>query len=365
LLLRLDWSERNGINWVFAALTVCAYAFAVVGVALDRRGDRPSWTTLGRWARSLLPALPARRRGNFTSPAAAQRWFEVRRHVRVLPLVMVLFFVVLLWSAVLPFSADDVERALVAFVMVPAAAGFFVGFGMGKSSFWARDLQLGSLTALRPMSCAELARAKLRAAAISTGLTWVVVLVLAPAWVLLSGQTTVVRTLLAEWFGGLSGWEIAILIPTALVGVVGFTWLQIVGGMCLSLTGRAAVVNGAALLYGALAALFVGLGVWLDFDPAAQRAVQVILGLVGFPIVLLKLAGLIWTRKWSEAHPDQVLFRLAPIWLVVAGCLVVALEIGLPEGPVPAHLVALYGVLLLPFSRLRVVPAAVAWNRHR
>jgi hypothetical protein len=353
------------MNGVFAALSVCAYAFAVIGVGFDRRGDRFTWGNLGRWVRRILPARPARRGGNFTSPAAAQRWVEVRRHAWMLPLVMVSFFVVLLWSALLPFSRADVARALVAAVVAPAVAGFFVGFGMGKSNFWARDLHLAPLTALRPMSCQELARAKLQAAAISTLLTWGVVLVLAPAGLLLSGYTAVAHHLLTAWFGGLSVWQLVILIPTGLVGVVGFTWLQIVGGMCLSLTGRTAVVNGAVVLYAALAALFVGLGVWLGSDPDARNAVQVILGGVGLLILLLKLAALIGTRKWYETHPDRVLPRLALIWSVVAVCLIVAIEIGLPEGPIPARLVALYAVLLLPFSRLLAVPAAVAWNRHR
>ncbi len=77
------------------------------------------------------------------------------------------------------------------------------------------------------------------------------------------------------------------------------------------------------------------------------------------------MAALVWARRWYESHPEQVTPRLAYVWAVVAVCLVAAVELGWPDGPVPAYLVALYAVLSLPLTRLLVLPAAVTWNRHR
>ncbi|QJW93635.1 hypothetical protein [Frigoriglobus tundricola] len=349
---------------VCAIATGCAYIVAVVGVARDRRGDRLDWAAAGTWLLRAWPGRPARA-APFASAAAAQRWLEVRRNAWTLPAVMVLFFVVMLWSTVLPFSETDVARALVGFVMVPAVAGFFVGFSMGKTSFWSRDLQLSSLTALRPLSCTGLGHAKLQAAGFSVLLTWAVVLVLAPTWAVLSGYDGSAVAVLRTWFHGLPAWKLGLLAPVALVGLVGWTWLQTVGGMCLSLTGRIAVVNGVVALYGVTGAVVIGLSIGIDFDPEFFDTALVALWVLGCGCGLLKLGVLLWVWSRFGSLPDRTQPRLAFVWLATAICLVVAVQACWPETRAPAHLVAFYLVLSLPLARLVAVPAAVAWNRHR
>jgi energy-coupling factor transporter ATP-binding protein EcfA2 len=186
-----------------------------------------------------------------------------------------------------------------------------------------------------------------------------------PGWMRVSELVRYSRALLRMWFGQLPTWELALLVPVALVGLVGLTWLQLAAGMCLSLTGRTAVVNGVALLYAAVATAIIGLGVWTDFEPDSLDIVLTILWCLGCALGLLKLAALVWVRKRFGSQPGALMPGLAVVWLVVAGCSIAAIEAGWPGTRVSAHLIALYVVLALPLTRLMALPAALAWNRHR
>ena len=339
LLLNIRWYE-NQMLWIYCPLIVCAYLFAVVGVALDRRGDRFDWATPGRWLVRALPALPARG-WEFGSPAAAQRWLEVRRCAWMLPMVMVLFFVVLLWSALLPFNEADVARSLVAFMWVPAVAGFFIGFSTGKSSFWAADLRLSS-----GVTAAAAHRSCVAAAAHAQN----------PCR---RGQRPVdlggrpdsragVGAALGSRLGRPRPPRRVVSRPPR-VGTrlarsggarrtCGITWFQIVAGMCLR-PRRAglAVVNGVVLLYGVLG--------------ATSRRRSGHLGRGSIPIPSARCSVILWCLAGRSDWPvevgcidsgpeaasvpdlDRTMPQLALVWLVVAGCLVVAIELDCPPSP--------------------------------
>jgi hypothetical protein len=370
LLIHIDWREHevpkyyNRMIWVHAALVLCAYIFAVIGVSLDRRGDRFPFSSLVRRLLRILPARSASHRP-FASSDAAQRWLEIRRNAWLLPAVVFLFFMVLLWSTLLPFSIEDVARSLTAFLCVPPIAAFFIGFSMGKSNFWARELHLAPLPALRPLSCTALAQAKLHAAWVSVRWTWAAVIVLIPMWVSLSGYGEEVLTNLDWWFHDLSAWRICLAAPAGLVGLLGLTWLQCLAGMCLSLTGRSAVVNGVVLLYGGVIATIAGALICIDSYPDTANLVQVLLwGLAG-AIALVKVAALLWVWNRFGSASDRTIPEMALFWLVTAGCLVVAIEAAWPTGPISTHLLALFVVLTLPLARSISLPAALAWNRHK
>ena len=364
--LNIDWDTVSyhlyvsPLIWVCTLLIVCAYIVAVVGVARDRRGDRLNWAAVGIWLLRTWPRLPARTTP-FTSADAAERWLEARRHAWLLPSVMVLFFVVLLWGTLLSFSDVDVARIVGAFIGAPAVVGFFVGFSMGKTSFWSRDLQLSPLTALRPMSCARLVRAKLEAAGLSVLLTWAIVLILAPTWALVSGYDKQAAAVLRAALADLSAWRLVLLVPVALVGLIGWTWLQMVGGMCLSLTGRVPVVNGVIALYAIIGAVVAGLSIGGDSSDTALR----LLWILGCVFGLLKLGVLYWVWNRVGAEPDRALPRLAFVWLATAVCLVITIKACWPEALAPTNLIAFYLVVSLPLARPIALPAAVAWNRHR
>jgi hypothetical protein len=398
----LVWAKYNlevtlgQVTLGLCAVIGTAYAVAVVGVARDRRGDWLGWAWLGQLLLKAVPRLPPspyplprrcrepsgtagparlagptpreedRVRGrerSSASPLRCQRWLEVRRHAWLLPAFVGFFLALLFWATALPLDPVEVAHVVAAIVGFPAVLAFFVGFGMGKTSFWARDLQLSSFIATRPLSCAALARAKLHAAGLSALAAWGLVVLLAPLWVVASGNVEVVRALADVLFRGQPAWKLSLLAPLALAELVGLTWLQIVAGMCLSLTGRVWVVNAVVLLYGAIGTALASLVIWAGFHPDFFDTLLLVLGWLGVGLGLLKLSAAAWVWRWSGRR--QGTGAWLTLWLAIAACLLVPLYALVPENPVPTHLVALYVVLALPLSRLIGLPAAVAWNRHR
>jgi hypothetical protein len=351
------------VTLILCAVIGAAYAVAVAGVARDRRGDRLGWAWLGRLLLRAVPRGLGRERP-FASPAAAQRWLEVRQHAWVLPAFVGLFVAMLFWATALPLSPAEVARVAAAIVGVPCLLAFFLGFGMGKTSFWARDLRLSSFTAAGPLTCAELAGAKLFAAGLSALATWGLLLVLSPVWAVVSGNVEVVRALGHALFHNQPAWKLGLLVPAALAGLVGLTWLQLVAGLCLSLTGRAAVVNGVGLLYVAVGTALTGLGIWTASHPAYFDTLLTVLWCLAGGLGLLKLGSAAWAWGRWGCWNDRTVSWLA-LWLAIAACVLVPLYALVPTGPVPTHLVALFVVLALPLTRLLALPAAVVWNRHR
>jgi hypothetical protein len=357
---------RSELMLGLGAIIGLAYLVAVAGVARDRRGEGLSWAWLRQVVLKVLTLMPAGRRP-FGSPMAAQRWLELRRHGWVLPAFMGFFLAMLFWGAALPLSREDVAKFAVAMVTVPVLLAFFVGFGMGKTSFWARDLQLSSFIATRPLSCTQLANAKLQGAALSALATWSLVLVLSPLWAILSGNVDLVRALCEMWFHDQPAWKLAGAASLALAGLVALTWLQLVAGMCLSLTGRAWVVNTVVFTYALVGAALGGLGVWTGNYPDFVDTLPIVLWWLGGTLILLKLGAFGWTWTalgFGHALAEGRLGRLA-VWLAAVASILAPLYLFVPQNSLRTHLVALYVVLALPLSRLMALPAAVAWNRHR
>jgi hypothetical protein len=347
-----------------SAVVVLSYVAAVGGVARDRRGDRFDWAWLGSWLLRAVPSWSCRQR-TFASAQAAQRWLEVRRHAWLLPMFVGLFLLLLLfWGAALPLGPQEVVRVVAAILGFPCVLAFVIGFGMGKTSFWAGNLDLSSFTATRPLSSTGLANAKLYAAGLGALASWGLILVLSPLWVVLSGNAAVIQMQGNTLFHGQPAWYLAVLGFLASAGLVGFTWLQLVAGMCLSLTGRSWIVNGVVLLYGTCATALAILGAGTMYDGEFFAVLLIVLWCLGIGLALLKFGITTWLWRGPGRAADGKVWRLA-LWLSIAACLLTLLYAVFPDGPLPAHLAALYVLLALPLARLIGLPAAVAWNRHR
>jgi hypothetical protein len=367
------WARHNlqvtaaHLTLVLAASIVVSYAVAVVGVARDRRGDRLSWAWLWRLLARAAPRRVGRER-SFASAAAAQRWLEIRRHGWILPAFTTFFLGMLFWAAALPLDKVDVARMAAGIVGFPMVLAFFVGFGIGKTSFWAKELTLPGFTATRPMTCATLAHAKLQAAGFSALATWGLVLLLAPLWALLSGNVATVRSLIEGIFQDRPAWQPYLLAPLILAGLVGLAWLQLVAGMCLSLTGRATVVNGVTLFYLLIGTTLLALVIWTGNHPEFFDTLVVVLWCLAAGLVLAKLLAAGWALRVCrrESFLDaRAAAGLLGIWLAVLACVVIPLYALVPVTTMSMHLIAIGLMLCLPLARLLALPLAVAWNRHR
>ncbi len=374
------------------AAIVLSYGLAVAGVARDRRGGGTGWPALRHAGAAALrwlsrhpagQAAPGRTKSAapFGSAPGAQFWFEWRRKGLILPLFVACFLAFFLGvvGPQLAIDLGDMMRILAALAVLPILVAFFVGYGLGKESFWAAELGLSPFALTRPLSSGALAAAKLQAAALSTLVAWVLIVLGGPLLVVvLSHGRTMTELLRSQVTQG--GWaEVWGSLGLALGGAVGLTWTLLAAGLTGSLTGRAWVVNGMILTYlGALAGLGVGFG-FLSHNPSYAEAVVTILTWLAGLAVLAKAAAAGWVLRLSRGpcrHGGTVVMALG-IWLLGAGSLVALAVWRLPaEGivvpladraalRVPMLLIVMGIALVFPLVRVLAAPLAVAWHRHR
>jgi hypothetical protein len=346
------------------ATIVLAYLIAWVGVANDRRGERLS---IG-WRWEQVTRALARRFGQrrlFPSAAQAQRWLEIRRCYWAVPTLVVPLALLLNAVAGSTFSSPDVMNIAVAITGPACLFAILLGFGLGKTSFWAIDLHLSPFLASRPVTSTALARAKLDAAAWCAARTGIYLFLLTGLLLLALGNGPSALRLAHFTLGrNVPDWLLAVSAVLSVAGLVGTLWFYVLTGMCLSIAGRVWLANATALLY--LAACPVGSAVISEMSHSLYVDRILILSRVlwgvGIGLTLCKLAALGATLRltWHE--------RTVPVlaaWAAVVACLLIPLWAVVPPNPVPHALVTLYVVLAVPLSRPLLLPAAIAWNRHR
>ncbi|MBY0496201.1 MAG: hypothetical protein K2Y23_18500 [Cyanobacteria bacterium] len=215
LAIEYRWPEA----WLVALLAPnlpIAFACACAAVARARRGDVPDWSIRPR-ART---ADAARLRPPFRSIAAAQFWFEWRRHGRALPLLV---------AMVAPFELSVlfisgygsqwfVFEVLTALLLTPILMAAFAAATVSKANPFARDVYgVSPFNATRPLTTAAMIAAKLKMAAASTVAAWLVLLgamVIGFTW---SGADNVVIAW-RDWLVGQVGPARAIVAVVIVVG---------------------------------------------------------------------------------------------------------------------------------------------------
>lgn len=358
-----------------------AYVIALRGVACDRRGTLFGAGLLRQWWDRIPRWLPTRR-APFKSAMHAQLWFEWRGRGLVLPMYPA-SILVFLSVVVAPFvGARQLLQPLLFLTAAVPVVAFFVGYGLGKNGFWSEDLSLSALQATQPVTNATMASVKLLTAAVSALVTWALLFVTIPVWLMLLGKYDDAIRVVAPYFRDFSSAQICLIGAIGFCSLFALTWGQLVGGLCLSLTGRTWVVNVAVALYLILLVAGIWSGRWIythpdQFATSLQRLWWCACGCLGVKVVA---AG--WAL-FSAHRRQQLEWRsvgiLFGIWCLGAGCLVTLAYLWLPSNglPIPTStaggsinripipLVALGAVLMLPLVRLTAAPLAVAWNRHR
>jgi hypothetical protein len=342
-----------------------AYIVARFAVARARGGALPDW----RGAFSLPRITVLSRERNFKSPAAAQAWFEWRRHGWSLPTwvaILLPFELVLLWAS--RDSASLVFTILLGVLLTPPFVATFAAAAVSTSSSDAGEPSAGAtFVATRPLTNAQLVAAKLKMALRSTLVAWVIVLVCIPIALKLSGTSALVTRAWhrdSEFLGAPRAVALSLLIPA---GCIAATWTQLVQSLYIGLTGRPSLIK---------ASVFVVIGFVFMFGPFLQWITDS--GRLGelwsaLPLILsilaaAKMGAVIWIGQRlfrARLLSDRAMVGGAAVWTLAVLALYGVLAWLFNAPHIPRYLLMLVAILTIPITRLSASPVALALSRHR
>jgi hypothetical protein len=372
---------------VFAGLFLLAGVVAYRALVVTRRGDVPEWSwpfeaPLRCRAARLCDRLP------FQTPTSAQFWFEQRRHLWAFPFL--LGFMLLCATvynvcvmgphrdvvldrenllAKVPFTREAVLMFLV-FGWVLMYPPFFAGPSGNDLGGLGSKEQYASFLLTRPLTSGELIVAKLRVATRSVLLGFAMLSVAVLVWVFSLG---IIPDLLEWWrqveefYHPLLAWA---MVPLAVVGLGGLTWLQFCKGMPLGLLGRVWSYWVIALYLGPITVLsLIASSVLSSADSMAQfwSLVPWLVGALAVAAVL-KLLLVAWVLQRvvrQRLWPPRVLGSVLSLWVVTVSCLLVLLWCLVPAEVVPVYQLAPAVVVVTPLTRLVAAPLILEWVRHR
>jgi hypothetical protein len=324
--------------------------------------------------RPIVVAAPTRRRA-FASAGAAHFWFEWRSSGMVLPALVggVVLLGLMPISWLVRSEAAYSSYLLLVALASPIVLAIPVGIAFCKPAFWSEDLALPSFVAVRPLSTEDLVATKVKVAALSAVITWVVVLVLVSIWLSSwASRDSVSQLAISLWaFHGRS--VAAVYGSAALVALAGMflTWRLLVSRLWSGLSGK------RPLFVGSIIATFVlviaclvfdahRLPGWLLGDPA--RLVPIVWA--GALLVIAKywMAAYAW-RGVTPRHRREYLslwFAATMTFLAVGLVLWGIARIYLPlDGNLSRSLVIILSLLATPLARVALARSALARNRHR
>jgi hypothetical protein len=363
LALELKWSDSTLIAFLLPQLPI-AFMCACLVMARARRGDVPDWSLLRPRAgveRLLQP---------FRSAAAAQLWFEWRRHGQSLPVMVA--WVVPFELSVLFISGYGsqwfVFEVLTFILLTPALMAAFVGATVSKASPYARDVYgVSPFNATKPMTSAAMIAAKLTMATVSTLAAWVVLLTAAAIGFTWSGADSVVF-----------GWSNRIVDQTGLAraivaallilgGLISLTWTMLVQGLFIGLTGRQWLVRTTGM-----ATLVVIMVIGPVFESiadstAALRWLWDYWTIVPAVLVALKVAAAtVIARRLSRSGliGDRALVIGAASWAASVFALYGVVVWWADTPLLPRYVFLSIAILAVPLVRISAAPLALDWNRH-
>jgi len=359
-----------------------AYLVARFGVAMARRGDVPDWRAqVGRLARVVNVANVANIVGaarvvpqthaRFPTAARAQLWFEWRLQGWSLPgwVAILLPFELALLFVAGSSTPDLVTYTLGAALVTPPFMAAFAAPRVRQSSPHASDTSaMTPFMATLPVTSAALIAAKLRMAIWSTLAAWLLVLVAIPVALSWSDTWSAVIERVRDVndvFGTPRTVAIGLL---GLLGLVVWTWKQLVQTLYVGLSGREWLIRTTTCLTLTVLLFVEPIIQWVresaEVRVALWNAMPWILG----ALVVIKVSAASWvaTRlQWNGLVSERALVTGAACWLV-AVLLLYSVLLWLLLGPlVPRYFLLLLAILAVPLARVSAAPLALAWNRHR
>ena len=374
-------------GWVllYVGLALIAFVGAWYSVGRQRRGGGRGHGWLKAWAGGLaariVDCLPSRK-SPFASPLAAQCWFEWRRGGVLLPVcvgsVLVLVLGPISWLNAGQMNAGGVVFTLSVMLLTPLVLAVIIGKGFARPDFWSKDSSVPPFLAVRPLSSGDFVVAKMKVAAFSTLITWLLMLAAIPLWFALWVDTSILNEfshwgtsekalVLATTFGtdyAASTWY-AILVGLSLASAMVLTWRGMVGSLWVGLSGSGRRLAGSAILHGVC--LIMLLTAFMREDEFSARQLALALGWVLALAVVAKLwVALYAWGKVARRHlaPNTVMKYLA-IWTSGTICLATLACLACPRILWLKYILVLAALLAFPLARLGLAPLSLAHNRHR
>ncbi|MDP6557157.1 MAG: hypothetical protein QGG71_20990, partial [Pirellulaceae bacterium] len=360
------------VSLLLASSIPPAYIVAVAGVSRARCGDQPDWQWLTARARNVArrSARPGR---SLSSPLRAQVWFEWRRKGVGFPMFAGLVILFVAACIVINRHNPDLSpnhplRSPILLLVVPLVVVVSTGSIWGAYEDSRGGPSIPAFLATRPMTCAGLIWAKMKAAAISAVLVWVITIV---AFILIALLTRSWAELVGQWNGltrDFSGVQKVVMLATGSALLLGVTWKLMIANLYLGLAGRRWIWTVGVVLIGPAVLAVVPLGHWLWKHPEYHaNLLATVPWALGFAAMLKLLLGAWLVRAIVRRHLVQtrLITRLLAAWLLTAAGLTGLFCWLVPDSLAPWYLVTAGVVLAVPLVRISLAPLALAWNRHR
>ena len=369
------WRSEAAIGTVVGALAVAVFLLAWRHISRLRCGGG------GRGAHRLEPLIASaasvlpRNRTRFASPAAAQFWFEWRCSGLVLPVLVggVLMAVIAPFSW---FARDDASgslRLLLGTLATPILLAIPVGMAFARPVFWSEDLSLPAFIAIRPLTDEQIVGIKMKVAAASVGIAWLLVISFVGVWLTIWANVDAVSQLAIQWWAFHEHSVLSVYGTVALILMAGvvLTWRFLVSRLWSGLSGSrplfmASVMSALLVVIAGMVFAVDRMPGWVLDDPAHMGGVVWLLSVV--VVVKCGLAAYSWRRP-STRHFRQYLL----VWGAATTCLltltmllwgVVRIYVALDIYRFQSFMI-LVALLIVPLGRVGLVPSRLARNRHR
>jgi hypothetical protein len=336
-----------------------------------------------------VDVLPRRKRG-FRSPASAQFWLEWRRSGMLLPLLIGALLIVFIGPIAWTTANTPGASLWILFwtLALPPIVALPLGKGFSKPDFWSANLNLPAYVAVRPLATGEMVVIKMKVAALSAAISWLLVVMFLALWLPFRANLEMLTTMrIGLWmvYGHSVFAQYLIAAVFVLAGML-LTWRFLVTGLWIGLAGNHRRFMGSAAIYSfALLAGLIGLTSLVNQDRAFRAWVREdpnrLLAGIEWAVALAVIAKF-WlaARSWRDIAPERIrrfllLWSGGTIALVALAILLWAhgtLSLALTDIadflPLDVfrlrNLLILVALLIIPFARLGIAPKALAGNRH-
>jgi hypothetical protein len=332
---------------IVATCAVIAFLTAWIYIGRQRSGGAAGRGWIRLICEHLADRLP-RRNKPFRSPAGAQFWFEWRRGGLMLPVFIggLLVFVIGPLSWYLRNEPGAPLRILVTTLAMPIILALPVGKAFSKPDLWSSDLSVPSFVAVRPLATGELVIVKMKVAALSAAISWLLVF----AFLLLGPAQRP------------PGENVRWVAPVVIAGIF-LTWRFLVGGLWIGLSGNTTLFTASAVPHAFTPFVgIIGIAVLLRRYEALPGWID---DNLNFLLVLLTFGIIAKFSLWIVSWRDVAAERVQQYFVFWTGSTLGLMALGVSVWRAGRLLLVLVAILIVPLARIGFAPSALMKNRHR